>query len=634
MTATASPLATETVSWFNFGLKVIPVARGGKKPVTKWDPWLADLSESSIREHWQSNPSHEVGFIVGDDLIVFDADTQEAVDALRRIETEYETLPNLVVSTTKGEHHYFRRPANVFAMSTGHGEGPEQKIDIKTGRTMVVLPPSTGKDIAVKDVSHVSELIPVTQGFVDSVYLMIGKKPPLPPQAPPAPAKLSGDESLEKVKTLLDHINPDSNYKDWLNVLMAIFHESAGSNEGLDLADAWSRGGKKYKGRDEIEEKWKTFDPDHPNPVTIATLCRMIDDQGGDSMDILAGEPFAVLDEETEVVTLTSPISGDNPLLKFSLKGKSDELMRNAQEETPLLGKIALRGQATLFYARYNVGKTLILLRLLADAITEGIVDPNHVYYLNLDDSSKGLALKTQMAEEFGFHILADGFSGFSASETLPLIRQITEGDSAREHVIIIDTTEKIVNLGDKSDCRNFTIPVRNFIQKGGTLILLAHVTKYDDPEGNPIHSGTSDLPDDLDCAYLLKVADQIGEEKLIKFTNKKKRGDVPATAYYAYSDAPVISYRDLFDSVRFIDESELNNIRQSKQMQKDSSYIEAVKDCIREGTVKKMELVKGLASQTGLSNNKSTALIDRYIDKHWNVQVKAHNTKEFSLIE
>jgi hypothetical protein len=81
--------------------------------------------------------------------------------------------------------------------------------------------------------------------------------------------------NLSRLETLLDQIDPDSCYPEWLRVLMAIFNESKGSEEGFNLANEWSSNGGSYKGEKEIRNKWRSFSLDTPNPITIATLYKM-----------------------------------------------------------------------------------------------------------------------------------------------------------------------------------------------------------------------------------------------------------------------------------------------------------------------------------------------------------------------
>jgi len=87
-------------NWYLFGLSVIPIIPTTKLPALKWDSWLDKLSIESIEDFWLFNPSHELGFIVGDDLIVFDADSPKSIAALVEIEKAFGITPNLITKTT------------------------------------------------------------------------------------------------------------------------------------------------------------------------------------------------------------------------------------------------------------------------------------------------------------------------------------------------------------------------------------------------------------------------------------------------------------------------------------------------------------------------------------------------------
>ncbi len=105
------------LDWYQFGFPVIPTLPTCKIPAVPWDPWLADLSPESIAAHWQRHPDHEVGFIVGPDIVVLDADSPEATAALERIEKERGVSPRLRNGTRKGSHHFYRRAPGTFARS-------------------------------------------------------------------------------------------------------------------------------------------------------------------------------------------------------------------------------------------------------------------------------------------------------------------------------------------------------------------------------------------------------------------------------------------------------------------------------------------------------------------------------------
>lgn len=79
-------------------------------------------------------------------------------------------------------------------------------------------------------------------------------------------------QKLAKLKSLLSCIDPDIAYPTWVRVLMAVFNETQGSEEGFALVNTWSSSGQKYRGDPEIKLKWRSFRHGIHNPVTIATL--------------------------------------------------------------------------------------------------------------------------------------------------------------------------------------------------------------------------------------------------------------------------------------------------------------------------------------------------------------------------
>lgn len=83
------------------------------------------------------------------------------------------------------------------------------------------------------------------------------------------------NQDVTYIAKLLDQLDPDLPYGDWLRVLMAIFYETGGSEEGFELADAWSSRGVKYRGSREIRSKWNSFRPDVAKPIGIGTLIWM-----------------------------------------------------------------------------------------------------------------------------------------------------------------------------------------------------------------------------------------------------------------------------------------------------------------------------------------------------------------------
>ncbi|MBL0351596.1 MAG: PriCT-2 domain-containing protein [Dechloromonas sp.] len=82
---------------------------------------------------------------------------------------------------------------------------------------------------------------------------------------------------MGKLTSLVYQINADSEYGTWITVLMVIFNETDGSDEGFELADRWSSEGyEKYKGTKDVWAHWRHIKPDHPNPARLGSLIRLV----------------------------------------------------------------------------------------------------------------------------------------------------------------------------------------------------------------------------------------------------------------------------------------------------------------------------------------------------------------------
>lgn len=634
--------------WYGFGYKVIPIVPHAKRTSVKWG-WLETLSPEQLNEHWTKYPDDEVGFIVGDDFIVFDADSPQSVAALAEIEKAFDVTPCLVVKTKKGEHHHFKRAVGTYAKSDPHStEDHPERIDVKTGKTLVVLAPSTGKSIALNEVNNADGLTEVGQDFIDAIFRHNGRAAPRAPEVSPAPhiSQEPQSEVIARLKHLLDHTDPDCGYQDWLHALMGVFDETGGSDDGLDLVDAWSSKGEKYPGRKVIEEKWRSFKLDVERPVTIATLIKMAGANGFDREKYLAAtepqfERCEYVIVQPDAPSAEAPLKPDNPLDRYSLKGMSGEIERLAVEAVPVLGQLALRGQATVFYAAPNTGKTLITLSLLVDSIQHSRVNPSMVYYLNMDDTSSGVVEKLRIAEEHGFHVLAEGHRDFSADQFLGHIAEMIEKDQAHGVLIILDTLKKFVNLMDKAKSSSFTKVIRQFVMKGGTLIALAHTNKMPGQDGRPVYGGTSDIMDDFDCAYTLApITPKAGScEKVVEFENKKRRGNVVPNAAYSYSIQFGTPYTDILLSVQPVDETQLEPMKQAEQLASDAKVINTVIASISEGFNTKMNLAGAVAKSAGVSKKSALQIINKYTGGDpakymWTYSVHAHGAKVYALLD
>ena len=662
------PFCDAALAFYRVGFKVIPGHPEKKHSSVTWDEWLDKLSAETITAHYAEHPDHTLCVILDERLLVLDADTPLAVAAIDILEQQFGVECNFVVPTRRGEHRYYRLAAGTFARTSAHStEQFPERIDVKAARSLVVLPPSPNKTIARCAINTVNDLVEVGQDFVDAVFRHNGSEPPREHRSPQPVGE--GDRrpvataTVAELGAMLDQIDPDCGYDQWCRILMAVHHETDGSEAGLHLVDRWSRRGAEYCGERELRGKWRSFDGYTGTPITVGTIRHYLALHGtgatADSgfevgpYEVVPTEPTAAA-SPIEASVATAACYGDAPaggaadvqvtpaliLTAYSLTGSLTQLKREAREQVRLLDGLALMGQATVFFAAPNTGKTLLVLWLLIEAIKERRVDPSRVYYLNCDDSLSGLIQKLELAEQYGFHMVAEGYREFEARKFHALLNELIASDEAGGVVIVLDTLKKFSDLMDKQVSSRFMTVIRKFVLKGGTAVLLAHTNKNPGPDGKPVFAGTTDVRDDVDCAYIMWASDdpETGE-RIVQFENRKSRGDVRQQASFAYLLGDSLSYRDRLASVRPINEPEVANLQAAATIHADDALVAVAKACIREGIVMRMPLLAAIAQRSKCGRRKAHEVLDKYtgddpLRHHWTFDVKARGAKVYRLLE
>lgn len=327
---------------------------------------------------------------------------------------------------------------------------------------------------------------------------------------------------------------------------------------------------------------------------------------------------------------------------QFALNGQAAEMEARMLDDVHILGRMAILGQSTVFYSSPNVGKTLLTIWLMIEAIRSGRVNGDDVFYINADDNHKGLTYKLKLAERHGFKMLAPGYSGFQADMLAHVLNQLIETNSANGKVLLLDTVKKFVDIMRKSRASQFGESVRQFVAHGGTVVMLAHVNKHRGEDGKVIYSGTSDLVDDADCAYTLDVLSEDHDTRTVKFENFKSRGDVQHEAVYEYNYASGTSYQDRLDSVRSVTDTEREEAERlqalNNRYQANREAIQAIRESLEAGISKKTDLIKAAMDTSGLSRRRiAQALRDHTgtsaLDyQYWTVAKTGKNTHEYRL--
>lgn len=282
-----------------------------------------------------------------------------------------------------------------------------------------------------------------------------------------------------------------------------------------------------------------------------------------------------------------------------------------------VLHRIAILGQITAIYAMPGTGKTLLVLFLLIEAIKSSTINPADIFYINADDNYKGLVQKLELAEQYGFHMIAPGHNGFKANELKDHMAEMVKSDTARGVVIVLDTLKKFTDLMDKKTASGFMRSAREFVSSGGTLILLAHTNKKRDDSGKAIFGGTSDVVDDCDCMFILDEVGITNGVKRVLFENKKSRGDVAGRLAFDYSPAERQAYRALLNSIKMVDLDEEQQAEMkaavANDIAQDTAAINAIKAVMAHGVNAKTQLVSTARALAKVGRPRLEAVLIKY---------------------
>lgn len=343
---------------------------------------------------------------------------------------------------------------------------------------------------------------------------------------------------------------------------------------------------------------------------------------------------------EPDLTPAPPPIVAVTPLSRFSLKGEAARFESELQENASLLGDVCLSGQATVWYAPPNAGKTLIALSLLHDSVRAGVIAPDNVYYINADDNYAGLTAKLRLMEDLGVHMLAPGHKGFENRQLTGLLASAADREQARGVFVIIDTLKKFASLMDKKDSSALADACRRFVMCGGTILGLAHTAKNPNTNGSLRYAGTTDILEDFDAAYVITPLGRSSDvgEKVVEFSAIKRRGNSAEAAAYAYTVEKDVSYDHRVLSVHPIDPDNLDAFKRLETARSDSEVIEFVKAQINAGITQKMTLAAAVADVAQISKREAVRVIERYAgtdveQHHWRMSVKARGAKVFELL-
>ncbi|HCG7987185.1 TPA: hypothetical protein NJ576_002643 [Vibrio parahaemolyticus] len=335
-------------------------------------------------------------------------------------------------------------------------------------------------------------------------------------------------------------------------------------------------------------------------------------------------------------------------LIELAINDDLENIKQNAAESVFIFDRLVLKGQSTTLFAPPNSGKTLLVINQLKQSYAAGLINDLSVFYINADDTQNGVIEKTEILESIGVHVLVPGYNGFESHSLLAILDGLSDDNSAKDVVIIVDTLKKFADTMDKKNMRRFGITVRDFVMKGGTFIGLGHTNKNRDGDNKLVYSGTSDLVEDVDCIYMMDIkydnTDGNGiQTKHIQLTNQKLRGNNTLELTFAYHKAENLKYVDMINSVRNIDTNTHEKARASQDeeskyndyLDKYSDAISLIKSVLNGNKMDKTELRDFLLKNTNYGRDKCIEIIDRVSNRliDFEISGKTGRKKTYYLI-
>ena len=149
--------------------------------------------------------------------------------------------------------------------------------------------------------------------------------------------KLTEHELLDKLQ---EYSPTGLSYNEWCEVLMALHHYYKGSENGLAIADKWSKQDKsKYQGLSEIKSKWKSFgNKSSLKPITFLTVIKRIKNKKYDEFENTIHNCIKKLTKKFRDEELKSVI---RKIAENCTEEESDCYLQDIKKETGLgIGKL------------------------------------------------------------------------------------------------------------------------------------------------------------------------------------------------------------------------------------------------------------------------------------------------------
>jgi hypothetical protein len=292
-------------------------------------------------------------------------------------------------------------------------------------------------------------------------------------------------DEMAKAAQALQHISPDCDYDQWIEIGQALHSEFG--EQGCSLWDTWSQGGTKYQGTKDIEVHWKSFH--QGKGVGLGTLYKHAKDAGWEAPTKQterksAVEDFAAVISQAPVATDVLDPSWPELALDLTKLNPIDYLIEGFMAHSFFI----LAGQP-------GVGKTTAVLSMcmvMAGFSVDGCeihAKKKRKSIIVTEDSDQIIRTLFAYSKHYGINNLNDWFVVIDArrsnvKDLLRLAHNIERHTvNGIKPLLVLDTanaTMDIDNENDNSEVGAYIAAIKQtiFIQQKAPVCILTHTNK------------------------------------------------------------------------------------------------------------------------------------------------------------
>lgn len=317
-----------------------------------------------------------------------------------------------------------------------------------------------------------------------------GRSEPTAPATGDAGAPLG--LSTAQLGECLEVLDPSMDRAGWLAVGMALHHETAASDEGLALWDAWSSTSSKYPGTDDMRYRWGGFGQGGQRPATARRLVRMANEAGAriDIAALEAADDFQPLPDQPVVGI---PVT-DKPA-RFTFQPAAEFTSR--PPPAWIVKGVLPKAELVVLFGESGSGKSFIALDLGA-AIARGVewrgrrVRQGRVAYVAAEGAggfrNRLVAYMTanQCGDAMGLFTVLHAAPNFLLKEdALDVSRALVTAGGA--DVVIVDTFAQVTPGANENAAEDMGLALshcRGIHRATGAVVLLVHHAGKDASKG------------------------------------------------------------------------------------------------------------------------------------------------------